>query len=138
MIAAAIGPVAVLLGDILKRVLPPKMSEIERAQIEAAIQTELLKADWGAIQGQLAINTEEAKSASLFVAGWRPFIGWVCGGSFAWAALVRPLLEWTLALCGVDVPPLPTLAADLVTPILGAMLGLGGMRSFEKYKGVAR
>lgn len=131
-IIEAAGQVANLITGVLDRVLPKKMTEAEKA----AVELELMKVDWQSTLGQLEINKIEAASESLFVAGWRPFVGWTCGGSLAWAAVLRPMLEWTLAACGVAVPPLPQLAGELTTPILGAMLGLGGMRTFEKYQGV--
>jgi hypothetical protein len=133
MIASIIGPVATLIDDIVKRAFPDK-TEAER--ISATLQTALLQADLSVLQSQMSVNLEEAKSESLFVAGWRPFVGWTCGGSLAWAAVIGPMLTWGLTAFGVTVPPLPQLATDLTTPILGAMLGLGGMRTFEKYQGV--
>jgi len=125
----AAGQVSNLLTGVLDRVLPKKMTEAERAQVEL----ELMKIDWQSTLGQLEINKVEAASESVFVSGWRPFVGWTCGSSLAWAAVLRPILEWTLAACGVQVPQLPQLATELTTPILGALLGIGGMRTFEKY-----
>lgn len=95
-----------------------------------ADDTELKKA-------QMAINQAEAESNSTFVAGWRPFIGWVCGSAFAYAFVVQPFLTFLLAALNVHTQPLPTVSLDSMMPVLLGMLGLGGMRSFEKYKGVA-
>lgn len=128
------GMIAGLITGVLDRVLPKKMTEQERA----AVELELMKVDWQSTLGQLEINKVEAASESMFVAGWRPFVGWTCGSSLAWAAVIRPILEWLLAAGGVQVPALPQLATELTTPILGALLGLGGMRTFEKFKGVSR
>lgn len=123
---AAIGPVAEVLGKVLDRVLP------EDPKLRAQIELELAKADWAIVQSQLAINVEEAKSESLFVAGWRPFIGWVCGASLAWNFVVLPLATFGMAAAGVALPPLPELALDTMMPVLLGLLGLGGMRTYEK------
>jgi hypothetical protein len=86
---------------------------------------------------QLAVNAAEAQHDSLFVAGWRPFIGWVCGLAFGWAFLVQPLLSFILAAFGVSVD-IPVLDLSAMMPVLMGMLGLGAMRSWEKKEGVAR
>jgi hypothetical protein len=127
MIPLAIGPIAELLNGIL----PEKMSDAEKAQVEL----EVLKADWQGVLGQLEINKAEATNESVFVSGWRPFIGWVCGSAFAWTFIGAPILTWIAAANGtpVTVPSLPT--ADLMTVLFG-MLGLGGLRTFEKFQGV--
>lgn len=88
--------------------------------------------------GQLAVNTEEAKSSNVFVAGWRPFIGWTCGIAFAFAFVVSPLIEtlvvyaYIFAGIEVDTTGLPKLDITAMLPVLLGMLGLGGLRTFEK------
>jgi hypothetical protein len=84
-----------------------------------------------AMLAQLEVNKVEAGHKSLFVSGWRPFIGWVCGSAMAFNFIALPLLMGA----GVNVEPLDM--ANMM-PVLMGMLGLGGMRSFEKAKGVAR
>lgn len=89
---------------------------------------------------QLEVNSKEALHKSLWVAGWRPFIGWTCGAAFVFAFLISPLLEtlvfYAFALGGheVDLTGLPTLDLAAMMPVLMGMLGLGGLRTFEKYK----
>jgi hypothetical protein len=133
----AFDPVSALLnfgGIVLERVLP------DPAQTAAA-KLELLKLQQSGelqqIAGQLEINKVEAASASVFVSGWRPFIGWVCGAAFAAQFVVGPLLSWGSRLYGkpVDLPPM-----DVATmmPLLFGMLGLGAYRTAEKLQGVAR
>jgi len=129
--ALFVGPVADLLNGILRRVLPEKMSEAERA----ALEIELAKVDWQATLGQLDVNRAEAQSESIFVAGWRPFIGWVCGSALAWSFVACPLLTWCLAAAGAEVPPLPALDSAALMPVLLGMLGLGGLRTVEKVQG---
>jgi hypothetical protein len=85
---------------------------------------------------QVSIDVEEARSNSIFVAGWRPFIGWTCGVAFAYKFVAQPLLIFGLVASGsgIDWHTLPTLDAAEMTPVLFGMLGLGGMRTFEKIK----
>lgn len=87
---------------------------------------------------QSATDTAEASNPDLFVSGWRPFIGWVCGFAFAYKFVIQPFLIFFILVCGVDFDPnkLPILDASDMSTILMGMLGLGTMRSFEKFKGV--
>jgi hypothetical protein len=85
---------------------------------------------------QLEVNKVEAASSSIFVAGWRPFLGWVCGGAFAWQFVIAPLVMWGGFVIGHPLPKPPTLDAGIWELVFG-MLGLGAMRSWEKIKGAA-
>lgn len=125
---AAVPAISEVVGGILDRVWPKKMTEEERAQFEI----ELAKIDWQNVLGQLEINKIEAANESLFVSGWRPFIGWVCGSAFAWAFIVGPFTAWSLAVAGVDVPPLPVVDMANFSPVLMGMLGFGAYRTYEK------
>ena len=115
-----------LANTVVKTIWPDK-SEQERAQIAAAVQL---------VQGQLDINKAEAASPSLLVAGWRPFIGWVCGAACAWNWVGMPVAKFA---CAFVNHPLALSAADLtdMLPLLLGMLGLGGLRTYEKVKGAA-
>lgn len=87
---------------------------------------------------QIAVNQEEAKHASIFVAGWRPFIGWVCGVSLAFNFMFYHFFVWGMGIWRPDLPPLPNPdTSELMTLVL-SLLGLGAMRSFEKTKGVSK
>ena len=123
-----IGEVAGVVGNVIDRIWPNK-TEQERAELQAALLV---------VQGQLQVNQAEAGSRSMFVAGWRPFIGWVCGGACAWNWIGLPVVKALLPVMGgpaIDLAP-----ADLteMLPVLIGMLGLGGYRTFEKVKGAAR
>lgn len=87
---------------------------------------------------QLEINKIEAAHKTVFVAGWRPFIGWVCGLALFYNFIACDLMVWALALTTADTPPLPPLRLDVLATILYALLGLGGMRTFEKLQGRAK
>lgn len=122
-----------MLGEVLDRVVPDKQAaETARRELEV----KLLEAASQQAGQQAAINQVEAANPSVFVAGWRPFIGWVCGAGLAWAFIVVPLLSWVLAVTG-SVAVIPVLQVEYLLELVVAMLGLGALRSFEKLKGVA-
>lgn len=120
-----------LAGDIFDRVIPDpaKAAEAKLKLFELEQNGELAQ-----ITGQLAVNQEEAKSSSIFIAGWRPFIGWVCGVAFAVQFVAGPLGIFVAGLLGKSLI-FPTLALDQMMPVLLGMLGLGAYRTFEKVKG---
>jgi hypothetical protein len=86
---------------------------------------------------QIKTNAVEAASSSLFVGGWRPFIGWICGFALGYNYIGMPVLTWFARWYDPSAPPMPVLeTSELMTLLLG-MLGLGGMRSYEKVNKVA-
>jgi len=85
---------------------------------------------------QTDINKQEAVNSSVFVSGWRPAIGWVCALALAYQYLVRPLGGTIASVLGMTIPPLPGLDDNLWQLMMG-MLGMGGLRTFEKIQGVA-
>lgn len=87
------------------------------------------------IAGQLKINEVEAANPSVFVSGWRPFIGWVCGSGLVYAFIGQPLLSWASGIYSFAIPP--TLDVGTLLTVLGGLLGLGSMRTIEKLNGVA-
>lgn len=121
-----LGAASELVNNVINKIWPDK-SEQEKAQLAAAVSV---------VQGQLTINQAEAASPSAFVAGWRPFIGWVCGAGCAWNWIGLPMAKFGLALFGVTVAISPADLSEMM-PILLGMLGLGGLRTFEKVKGAA-
>lgn len=88
------------------------------------------------ITGQLEINKEEAKSASLFVSGWRPAIGWICGAACAWNWVGLPIAKMLFVAFDHPIALAPADIGEMF-PILLGMLGLGGLRTAEKINGVA-
>ncbi len=85
---------------------------------------------------QLEINAREAAHPSVFVAGWRPFFGWAGGAGFVYATILQPLLAWAAVIKGWPQPP--SLNLDLLWVVVTGMLGIGGLRTFEKTKGVTK
>ena len=88
-------------------------------------------------QGQIEVNKVEAAHESLFVAGWRPFIGWVCGIAIAYAFVLQPLIEWGIVLAGLEVET-PKINVDTLYQLVLAMLGMATLRTYEKKQNVAR
>lgn len=109
-----------------------------REAAKEAMETAVINAATKAQELQLQINLAEAGHSSVFVAGWRPFIGWVCGVGFLWEFLLYPLATWAAmsGLLGPDVviPVLPT-NGNLLELTLG-MLGMAGLRTWEKSRGI--
>ena len=109
-----------------------KEREAKRLEYALKVQETINQIDLA----QIELNKTEAQSASLFVAGWRPFIGWVCGFAFAYILILQPFMAFIFAAFGEPVKDLPMIDGDLLGWAMGGMLGLGGMRSYEKVKGV--
>ena len=143
------------LGDI-GQVLVRAREAITGKRIEdpaemAKISLGLSKLEHLANSGQLEINKIEAASDNVFVAGWRPFIGWVCGVSIAYAFVIQPIFEWAVLIFGItlDVPDgaggyievlatSPTLDTETLYQLVLAMLGMATLRTYEKKNNVAR
>jgi len=87
---------------------------------------------------QLDINKTEAASSSMFVAGWRPFVGWACGFALAYAAILEPVLRFVAMVIFAYTGAFPVIDTNITMQILTGLLGLAGMRSFEKHKGVTK
>ncbi len=135
-----------MLGDLIKGAISPIMDGIlrfipdanERARAKEQFEGQMLAAMTSLVQGQLEINKIEAQHTSVFVAGWRPGIGWICGAALAWNFILQPIGTWAAFIAGVELEGMPTLDTGELTTILLGMLGLGGLRTYEKRLGVAR
>lgn len=122
-----VGAIAELASNVVNKIWPDKTEE-EKQQLAAAVMV---------VQGQIDINKEEAKSDNVFVSGWRPFIGWVCGSACAWNWIGLPMAKAGLLIAGVTLNISPADLSEML-PVLMGMLGLGALRTAEKFKGVAR
>lgn len=134
MLQALIGPVAGLLDKFIP-------DADEKAKLAHEIATMAEKHAHEAAMAQVEVNKAEAAHRSTFVAGWRPFIGWVCGFALAYHFIVVPMLTFSLVtfnVTGLHPSDLPKFEMDSLMTVLLGMLGLGGLRTFEKAKGVAK
>ena len=132
MLQALIGPVAGLLDKFIedkdqKNLLAHKIATLAEKQAHESAMA------------QVDVNKTEAAHRSIFVAGWRPFIGWVCGFALAYHFLLYPLLTFilTIAYKGQQIE-LPVFDIESLSTILLGMLGLGGLRTYEKRKGISK
>lgn len=89
------------------------------------------------VSAQIEVNKVEAASSSVFVAGWRPAVGWIGAAGLAWIVLLQPLLSWFASVVFEYRGPFPVVNVDVLLYTLGGMLGFGGLRTFEKFKGVS-
>ena len=84
-------------------------------------------------KAQIEVNKAEAGSSSLFVSGWRPFVGWTCGVALCYHFVLQPFLMFILSSTGNPME-LPVFDMTTLTTVLMGMLGLGGLRTYEKVK----
>lgn len=121
-----LGAVSGLVADVVSRIWPDK-TEAEKQQLAAAVMV---------VQGQLDINKIEAGNPSVFVSGWRPFIGWVCGAGCAWNWIGLPVVKVILLILGHSLNLAPADLTEMM-PLLFGLLGLGTLRTIEKINKVA-
>ena len=126
MIKELINPVSKILDKFV-------VDKDLKVKLEHEIKTEIQRANLA----QIEVNKVEAQHRSVFVAGWRPFIGWTCAVAMAYHFVMQPIIIFALSANGIayDLPEFDM--ASLMTVVLG-ILGLGSMRSFEKYKGITK
>lgn len=139
----SLDPVTAVLdigGKLIDRLWPDPAqrdaAKLEMLKMQQSGELAQLTADTEIAKAQAAINQAEAANTSVFVAGWRPWIGWVCGMAFAYKFVLQPLALFAATAAGHPII-LPPLDISDLTPVLFGMLGLGAMRSYEKVKGVA-
>lgn len=128
-----LGPLLEFGKSILGRFFP---DEEERRKAEADFLKMAMEGELRQVLGQLEINAREAAHPSIWVSGWRPFFGWCGGFAFLYSTIAQPLLSWYGSSKGW--PPPPPLEMDLLWVVITGMLGIGGLRTFEKSKGVSK
>ena len=123
----AVAGVSKLLDHAIEKIFP---DPLQAAQAKALVAQQ----DFAPLLEQIKVNVIEAASTSVFVSGWRPFIGWVCGAAFAYKFLIQPFMLFFVTLFGWDVPlnKLPNLDWTELSAVLFGMLGLGYLRTNEK------
>jgi len=131
MIQALIGPVTGLLDKLIE-------DKDQKAKLAHEIATMAEKHAHEAAMAQVEVNKQEASHRSIFVAGWRPFIGWTCGVALAYHFVLTEIIIFAAAWYGIEIPELPSFDMDSLMTVLLGMLGLGSLRTFEKYKGLTK
>ena len=131
MLQALIGPVTGLLDKFVE-------DKDQKAKLAHEIATMAEKHAHEAAMGQIEINKAEAQHRSVFVAGWRPFLGWGLAAAMIWHFVLAPVTMFGFAYAGMEPPDLPTFDMDSLMTVLLGMLGLGGLRTVEKVKGLTK
>jgi len=131
MLQNLIGPVTGLLDKFIP-------DADEKAKLAHEIATMAEKQAHEANMGQLEINKMEAQHRSVFIAGWRPFLGWGLSFAMIWHFVLVPMITFGFAYAGVVPPDLPAFDMESLMTVLLGMLGLGGLRTFEKSKGLTK
>ena len=131
MIDQLIGPISGLLDKFVE-------DKDQKAKLAHDIATMAERYAHEANMGQLEVNKAEAQHRSIFVAGWRPFLGWGLSFAMVWHFVLVPMITFAFAFAGADIPQLPEFDMDSLMTVLLGMLGLGGLRTFEKSRGLTR
>ena len=131
LLNALIGPVTGLLDKFVE-------DKDQKAALAHEISTMADRHAQELALAQVEVNKAEAASGSVWKGGWRPFVGWVCGTAFAYHFVIQPLAIFVVAAYGMEIPALPEFDMGQLMTVLMGMLGLGGLRSFEKYKGLTK
>lgn len=130
------GVISSTIGPLFTRLIDLIPDPAEKARQAALIQQKLMDADTAMIAAQNAINLAEAGNSNLFVSGWRPAIGWVCGFGLAWQIVFEPFITFFLNMVGY-YPKLPEIDSSWISALVIPMLGLGAMKTAERIAGVS-
>jgi hypothetical protein len=120
--------------DIVDQFIPDKDAA---AKAKAEMEMKLVEAANAANMAQLQTNIAEAQHKSVFVAGWRPAIGWLCAFGLGWQFVGNEMVKWVIAINHLNVVP-PSISTEGLMELTFAMLGMAGLRTFEKMKGVTK
>ena len=131
LITSLVGPVTGLLDKFIE-------DKDQKAALAHEIATMGERHAQESLLAQLEINKAEAASGSLFKGGWRPFVGWICGFALLYHFILSPMIIFIITLTGATIPPLPEFDMGSLMTVLLGMLGIGGLRTFEKQKGLTK
>jgi hypothetical protein len=130
MLQALIGPVSEILDKFIE-------DKDQKAALAHEIATMAEKQAHEIALAQIEVNKVEAQG-NWFQSSWRPLVGWVCAVAFGWHFVFQPLLIFCLTYAGLQTPDLPEFDMSALLTVLGGLLGLGSLRTFEKFKGVTK
>ena len=131
LITSLIGPVTGILDKVIE-------DKDQKAKLAHEIATMSDTHAQQALLAQLEINKAEAASGSLFKGGWRPAVGWICAIAFGYHFVLQPLIIFVVTIIGVYIPDLPEFDMSTLLTTLGGLLGIGGLRTYEKQKGLTK
>jgi hypothetical protein len=124
-----------LITTITNKIAPDANIEVQ-GKITAAL-TEMHN-EYAIILAQIDVNKVEASNPSVFVSGWRPAIGWICGGGLAYVSIIEPLARFIAVVIFAYTGTFPVISTEITLQILLGMLGLSGLRSFDKKAGSSK
>ena len=140
----SLDPVTAVLdigGKLIDRLWPDPAqrhaARLELLKMQQSGELAQLAADVEIAKAQAGVNAAEAASGNAYASSWRPTVGYACVAGLVYSFLIQPLFPWFAALAGKPVPLLPELDTSVLMTLLLGMLGIGGMRSFDKVKGTA-
>jgi len=134
ILGGGVGSVLTGVGTLAKDIREAITGEaISDPNKKLEVESKLMELDYLVIKAQTDINTAEAQNPNMFVSGWRPAVGWCCALALFWQFIGSPMFQWGCALSG-KVVAAPVLDTGSLMTILMAMLGMGGMRTYEKIK----
>ena len=131
MIQALIGPATKLLGKFIE-------DKDTKNKIAFELSTMAEKHAQQLAMAQIEVNKAEAQSGSIFKGGWRPAVGWICAIAFAYHFIIKDLIMFICGVAGLELPDLPEFDMGTRLAVLGGMLGIGGLRTYEKQKGLTK
>lgn len=131
MLESLIGPVTGLLDKFI-------VDKDQKNALAHEIATMSEKHAQQIALAQIEVNKAEAASGSIFKGGWRPAVGWTCAVAFAYHFIVKDVMIFAAALAGMEIPELPEFDMGTLLTVLGGMLGIGGLRTYEKQKGITK
>ena len=131
MLQSLIGPVTGLLDKFVE-------DKDQKAKLAHDLATMADKHAQQIALAQIEVNKAEAASGSLFKGGWRPAVGWVCAIAFAYHFILKDLIIFGASFAGAELPELPEFDMGTLLTVLGGMLGIGGLRTYEKQKGITK
>ncbi len=131
MIQALIGPATKLLGKFIE-------DKDTKNKIAFELSTMAEKHAQQLAMAQIEVNKAEAQSGSIFKGGWRPAVGWICAVAFGYHFIIKDLIMFICGIAGLELPDLPEFDMGTLLTVLGGMLGIGGLRTYEKQKGLTK
>lgn len=137
-----LGSIFDLGGKIIDKIFPDKDAadkvkfEMMKMQQDGAFKE--MELEYANMMQQAKINEVEAGSSNFFVSGWRPAVGWVCVAAYAFNYLGMPMFNWVVKFWTLNAPQITALDTSELTTLLFGLLGIGGLRTFEKIKGAAK
>ena len=131
LLNALVGPVTGLLDKFIE-------DKDQKAALAHELATMADKHAQEISLAQIEVNKAEAASGSFFKGGWRPAVGWVCAIDFAYHFILKDLIIFGASIAGAEIPELPEFDMGTLLTVLGGMLGIGGLRTYEKQKGITK